>query len=355
MTDGAASDLHMADFDYALPQELIAQTPLIDRSASRLLVIDRHGSGLAHRRFTDLPELLASGDLLVLNDSRVIPARLQIRRRTGGLGEILLLAPTGEAHHWTALARPSRRMVDGEVVSVLPVGAQGRDGEATIVAHGDNGTVVVALGDDVAADLHGFGRVPLPPYITEELNDPERYQTVYGVTAGSVAAPTAGLHFTDDLFAQLRLRGVELAHVTLHVGLDTFRPVAEELARDHRIHTEWCAVSPEAVAAIQACRSRGGRVIAGGTTSARTLETLGRAVQEGDPLRPFTGPTDIYITPGHRWQVVDGLVTNFHLPRSTLLLMVSAFASRETILGAYAAAIRERYRFFSFGDATLIL
>lgn len=344
--------VRMADYDYDLPKELIAQVPLEDRSASRLLVLDRDSGAIAHTRFTELPDRLRPGDLLVFNDSRVIPARLRIRRGTGGSGELLLLRQeSGGA--WVALGRPAKRLHEGEEVVVLHVG-EGEAGSATILGRDEHGLIRVRLGETVAADLDAYGAVPLPPYITAELRDRERYQTVYSHERGSAAAPTAGLHFTDVMMERLRERGVDLAFVTLHVGLDTFRPVTEDFAEEHEIHTEWCSVPEETVAAIVACRERGGRVIAVGTTSARTLETYGQRVERGE-RGAFSGPTGIYITPGYRWTMIDGLFTNFHLPKSTLMLMVSALAGRDAIMRAYREAIDERYRFYSFGDAMLIV
>lgn len=344
----------MADYDYDLPQELIAQVPLEDRGASRLLLLDRASGDIQHTRFAALPDHLQPGDLLVFNDSRVIPARLRIRRHTGGAGEVLLLRQEPD-DAWVALGRPARRLHAGEEVAVLPASdTEMGEGTATVLGRDEHGLIRVRLGAEVAGNLDTYGAVPLPPYITAELQDRERYQTVYSHERGSAAAPTAGLHFTDAMLDRLRQCGVDLAFVTLHVGLDTFRPVAEEWAEDHEIHTEWCSVPEETVAAIAACRERGGRVIAVGTTSARTLETYGQRLARGEQ-GPFFGPTDIYITPGYRWTMIDGLFTNFHLPKSTLLLMVSALAGRDAIMRAYQEAIDERYRFYSFGDAMLII
>lgn len=346
--------IRMADFDYDLPHELIAQVPLEDRSASRLLVLDRASGAIEHTRFTALPQHLNPGDLLVFNDSRVIPARLRIRRHTGGAGELLLLRQEADGS-WVALGRPAKRLHPGEDVAVLRAGGSaGGEGSATILGRDEHGLVRVRLGQEVSENLDAYGAVPLPPYITAELQDRERYQTVYSHERGSAAAPTAGLHFTDAMMDRLRICGVALAFVTLHVGLDTFRPVNEAWAEDHEIHTEWCSVPEETVAAIAACRERGGRVIAVGTTSARTLETYGQRFERGE-RNAFVGPTGIYIMPGYRWTMVDGLFTNFHLPKSTLLLMVSALAGRDAIMRAYREAIDERYRFYSFGDAMLIV
>jgi S-adenosylmethionine:tRNA ribosyltransferase-isomerase len=346
--------IRMADYDYELPNELIAQVPLEDRAASRLLVLRRDTGTIEHTRFVALPEHLAPGDLLVFNDSRVIPARLRIRRHTGGAGELLLLQQERDGA-WIALGRPAKRLHAGEDVIVEHArDSAGEAGSATILGRDEHGLIRVRLDPTVEDDLDAYGAVPLPPYITAELRDRERYQTVFSHERGSAAAPTAGLHFTDAMMDALRKHGVELAFVTLHVGLDTFRPVTEDYAEDHEIHTEWCSVPEETIAAIEACRARGGRVIAVGTTSARTLETCGQRIERGE-RGAFSGPTGIYITPGYRWTVVDGLFTNFHLPKSTLMLMVSALAGRDAIMRAYREAIGERYRFYSFGDAMLII
>ncbi|HYH11898.1 MAG TPA: tRNA preQ1(34) S-adenosylmethionine ribosyltransferase-isomerase QueA [Thermomicrobiales bacterium] len=345
----------MSDYDYYLPEELIAQVPLEDRAASRLMVLNRQTGDIVHSMFRQLAEFLLPGDLLVFNDSRVIPARLRIMRKSGGAGELLLLQSDDATGEWKALGRPARRLRAGETVTVLPAedGAIEASG-ATIAGRDESGLLRVCLDPEVESDLDAYGSVPLPPYITAELRDRERYQTVYSHDRGSAAAPTAGLHFTEETLAALRKAGVATAFVTLHVGLDTFRPVTAEYAEDHQIHTEWCSVSEEAIRAIRVCKARGGRVVAVGTTSARTIETLGRHLDVGDE-DGFSGPTDIFITPGYEWKVVDGLFTNFHLPKSTLMLMVSALAGRDRIMRAYAEAIAERYRFFSFGDAMLII
>ncbi len=353
MTQKSGRRLPMADFDYPLPPELIAQVPLERRSASRLLVLDRRSGDITHRQFQDLPGLLDEGDLLVMNDSRVLPARLHGHRRTGGEVEILLLREV-ERRRWEALLRPSRRLRIDEELVFHARGANGPDEAcARIVAKGAEGQGVVELDSCLAENLSIFGRVPLPPYIHSQLDDDDRYQTVYAHDAGSAAAPTAGLHFDAGLFDSLALAGVEVAHVTLHVGLDTFRPVSAEFAEDHVIHSEWCAVPENAAAAIAGAKERGSRVIAVGTTAARTLETY--ASQPGiRPGESFAGMTNAYITPGYEWAMVDAMVTNFHLPKSTLLLMMSSFAGKELLFEAYRQAIAERYRFFSFGDAMLI-
>jgi S-adenosylmethionine:tRNA ribosyltransferase-isomerase len=325
--------LRVADFDFHLPAELIAQEPLPRRDASRLLVLRRATGAVEHRRFPDLLDYLGPGDALVINDTRVLPARLVARRSTGARVEFLMVGP-GEA-----LARPARRARPGERYELGPdawVEVLAREGEAVRVA---------LHGEDV---LRRHGSVPLPPYVRARLDDPERYQTVYARHEGSAAAPTAGLHFTPELLDAARARGVEVVRVTLHVGLGTFAPVRADAVEDVRLHAEWHRVTPEAAAAIGAAR----RVVAVGTTVTRTLEA--RAGEDGR-VRPGEGWTDLFISPGHRFRVVGALLTNFHLPRSTLLMLVSAFAGRERVLAAYREAVRERYRFFSFGDAMLIL
>lgn len=341
----------ISDYDYELPSELIAQTPLEKRDHSRLLVLDRARDRLEHRSFRDIIDYLATDDLLVVNDSRVIPARLHGWRPTGGQAEILLLRPLGEGR-WEALVRPGRRLRPGSEIVLAD-----RDGERTeahveIVERRPEGSAVVALPDMVAEQLSAFGEMPLPPYIHERLRDPERYQTVYSRIEGSAAAPTAGLHFTPELLSEIRQRGVRIADVTLHVGIGTFQSVKVDDVRDHEMHAEWFHVPPETLAAIAATRARGGRVIAVGTTSCRTLESIDPAGLQSEGQ---SGWTSLFITPGFQFHSVDALVTNFHLPRSTLMLMVSAFAGRERILAVYAEAVKNRYRFFSFGDAMLIL
>lgn len=348
-----SSHLRMDEFDYDLPADLIAQEPLAERSSSRLMVLDRSSGGIDHRMFEDLPSLLRPGDLLVVNDSRVLPARLIGRRETGASIEVFLLRPA-ERGSWIALAKPARRLRVGERLIISPRD-RNTSSDATLVIRekiGD-GQVVVSLDDHLSGTLEKYGRVPLPPYITHQLDDDERYQTVYARRQGSVAAPTAGLHFTDEVFSRLRSKDIEVAPVTLHVGLDTFRPVTEAIAGDHKIHSEWCSVSAATWRKIQNAKARGGRVVAVGTTSARTLESLGERVAKGTP-GPFEGFTRVYIKPGYEWKMVDALLTNFHLPKSTLLLMISALAGRENVLAAYQEAIAREYRFFSFGDAMLI-
>lgn len=352
MTQGPQRRLQMSEFDYDLPPELIAQEPLERRSGSRLLTLNRHSGDIIHRQIEQLPGLLSEGDLLVFNDSRVLPARLNGQRQTGAQVEVLLLRALAD-RRWDALLRPSRRLRAGEEL-VFRSRSSRPDAVVTVIAKSEAGQGVVELDESLAANLADYGRVPLPPYIRAALGDDDRYQTIYAHDVGSAAAPTAGLHFDTDLFSALSGAGVQTTYVTLHVGLDTFRPVTVEHAEDHVIHSEWCAVPAAAALAIAAARSRGSRVIAVGTTAARTLETYGS--RPGiRPGQPFSGMTNIYITPGHRWQMVDAMVTNFHLPKSTLLLMMSSFAGKDLLFEAYRQAIAQRYRFFSFGDAMLIV
>ena len=348
----ALDKLRTSDFDYDLPHELIAQTPLDRRDGSRLLVLDRESGDVTHSAFSNLPDFLAPGDLLIANNSRVIPARLYGQRETtSGSVELLLLRREGS--EWSALARPARKLKPGERL-VIPGRSPGVEAAIVLVCtQRGEGEITVRFEDDADSRLYDYGVAPLPPYITERLDDEERYQTVYASQAGSAAAPTAGLHFTQELVTRLRALGVGWVEVTLHVGLDTFRPIAVENVEEHHIHREWCEVSQASADEIAACRRRGNRVIAVGTTAARTLETLGRTWSDDDP-RGISGMTGEFIVPGHDWKIVDALLTNFHLPRSTLLMLVSALASREAILTAYAEAVRRQYRFFSFGDAMLI-
>ena len=335
------------DFWYSLPEELIAQTPLQQRDASRLMLLNKQSGEVQHRVFSQLPELLRPGDCLVMNDSRVIPARLFGKRETGGAVEVLLLNDRGGGV-WECLTRPGRK---------TPVGTKLHFGEneltATVVGLETDGNKLLQFHfDGVFLEvLERLGHVPLPPYIKEELQDAERYQTVYANEPGSAAAPTAGLHFTEELLDTLRQKGVELNRITLHVGLGTFRPVKEEDLTKHEMHAEYCAISSDTAERINAAKREGRRVIAVGTTSCRTLEAVS---DEMGRLRPFTGQVNIYIYPGYHFKCVDGLITNFHLPESTLIMLVSALASREAVLRAYEIAVREKYRFFSFGDAMLI-
>ncbi|MEY8386728.1 tRNA preQ1(34) S-adenosylmethionine ribosyltransferase-isomerase QueA [Oscillospiraceae bacterium 38-13] len=337
------------DFYYDLPPELIAQTPVEKRDSSRLMTLDRRTGETGHRRFHELPKLLRPGDCLIMNDSRVLPARLLGRRLPGGGAcEVLLLTDRGD-NVWECLVRPGRklrpgaRMTFGEGALTAEVAEEAADG---------NRLVRFTYQGIFLEVLEQLGKMPLPPYIKEELQDRERYQTVYSRVPGSAAAPTAGLHFTPELLKEIEARGVRLGYVTLHVGLGTFRPVKEEAIEDHPMHSEYCTIPPETAELINRTKAEGGRVICVGTTSCRTLESW--AGEDGH-MEPRCGWTDIFLYPGCRFKVMDGLVTNFHLPESTLIMLVSAFAGREAVLNAYREAVAERYRFFSFGDAMLIL
>lgn len=353
MNQDTLQRLAMSEFDYLLPEELIAQTPLEDRSASRLMIVDRSIGDIRHDQFARLPAMLREGDLLVLNDSRVIPARLVGRRQSGGQVELLLLREEAP-HRWRCLMRPARKLRVGERVDFKD--HDGRDdlATATVIAKHEDGQGVVALDNALAEHLASYGRVPLPPYIHQPLNDDERYQTVYARVPGSAAAPTAGLHFTPQLLSELAEHGVKSAGVTLHVGLDTFRPVTADFAEDHVMHSEWCSVPLQTAEALAETRERGSRVIAVGTTAARTLESFGQG-RLGRESEAFTGATDIFIKPGYAWTTVDAMITNFHLPKSTLLLMMSSFAGKSLLFESYREAVAQRYRFFSFGDAMLIV
>jgi S-adenosylmethionine:tRNA ribosyltransferase-isomerase len=343
--------LQVSDFDYELPEALIAQEPLAKRDHSRLLVVDKKAETFQHTLFTQIGTWLSPGDLLVFNDTKVIPARLWGRRLPGGGRiEVLLLSPRS-ADQWEVLVRPGRKVPIGQML------AFGTDGELTAraeerTAFGGRTLRFSRQGADLRSAIMKLGEVPLPPYIKTPLPDYDRYQTVYARAEGSAAAPTAGLHFTPELLWQLSAAGIKTAYLTLHVGLGTFRPVKTETVEAHQMHTEYFQISTELAAAIAATKASGQRVIAVGTTSVRALETMGRAdgtVQAGE------GQTAFFIYPGYQFKVLDGLITNFHLPRSTLLMLVSAFAGRELTLAAYEEAIKERYRFFSFGDAMLLL
>src|SRR5579883_1315196 len=353
--------MRTSDFDYDLPPELIAQTPIEPRDASRLLVVNRASGELAHRHFRDIGDYLRPGDLLVANRSRVIPARLAGRKAgSGGAVEVLLLArrPDLGADTWETLVRPGRRIREGqELLFAAPdADAQASALAATVLARTEAGGRILrflppASGEPVDAVLARLGSVPLPPYIRAPLTDPERYQTVYSREPGSAAAPTAGLHFTPELLARLSAHGVQTAFVLLHVGLDTFRPVEVEDPSEHKMHSEAFALDAEAAAQINAARERGGRIVAVGTTSVRVLESL----PDGPTVAPAQGQTTLFIRPGYQFRWVDALITNFHLPRSSLLMLVSAFAGYDLMRRAYAEAVAARYRFFSFGDAMLIL
>ena len=334
-----------SDFNYELPEELIAQTPLERRDASRLMTLRRTDGALEHHHFYELPDFLKPGDCLILNNSRVLPARLLGQRLPGGGAcEVLLLIDRGDKT-WECLVRPGRKMKPG---THLSFGGGELTAEVTEELPGGNRLVRFNYEGIFLEVLERLGKMPLPPYIKEELQDQERYQTVYSKVLGSAAAPTAGLHFTPELLEKIAAMGVGIGYVTLHVGLGTFRPVKEDDIESHPMHSEYCVISQETADLINRTRAAGGRCICVGTTSCRTLESFAR---EDGHMEPSAGWTDIYIYPGYKFKVMDGLVTNFHLPESTLIMLVSAFAGREHILNAYNEAVRERYRFFSFGDA----
>lgn len=358
--------MRIEEFDYSLPPELIAQTPVEPRDHARLLVLDRGAGGMEHRRFYDIVDYVSPGDLLVANESKVLPARLLgYKVGTGGKVEVLLLRPEpqpeeagGEPATWEALVSPGRRVMEG-----TRLGFGNPDGgpylEATVVARAELGGRIVRFDRPPRPLLDALGQMPLPPYIHEKLDDPSRYQTVYARTEGSAAAPTAGLHFTQRLIGELKGKGVGFATVVLHVGLDTFRPVHEGNIEEHPMHSEWYALPQETAEAITRTRANGGRVIAVGTTSVRVLETVAQAqgLENADRAREVSageGWSRLYIRPGYRFGLVDAMITNFHLPRTTLLMLVSAFAGRELVLRAYGEAIREQYRFYSFGDAMFV-
>jgi S-adenosylmethionine:tRNA ribosyltransferase-isomerase len=335
-----------SDFDYNLPPERIAQTPVEPRHSSRLMVMDRHSGELEHKIFWDLPDFLQKNDLLIMNDTRVIPARIFAKKiPDGGKVELLLLKKQSELV-WEALVG-GKGLKKGKLVLTA-------DGlKATISEVLDGSKRVIEFSEPIESHLKQIGNVPLPPYIHETLADPERYQTIYSRQPGSAAAPTAGLHFSPELLTRIKDLGVKLAYVDLHVGLDTFAPVTEEMADEHHIHTEWCELSQTTADLINQIRKNGGRVIAVGTTSVRTLESAASNLINGI-IAPFQGPTSLFILPGYQFRLVDAMITNFHLPKSTLLMLVSAFAGRDHILSAYRTAIEQKYRFFSFGDAMFI-
>ena len=337
-----------SDFYYDLPQELIAQTPIEKRDTSRLMTLNRTTGEVGHHHFYELPDFLRPGDCLILNDSRVLPARLLGQRLPGGGAcEVLLLTDKGDKT-WECLVRPGRKMRTGAKLSF-------GNGELTaeVVGEVEGGNRLVRFDYEgiFLEVLEHLGKMPLPPYIKEELQDQERYQTVYSKVVGSAAAPTAGLHFTPELLEKIAAKGVGIGYVTLHVGLGTFRPVKEEEITDHEMHSEYCVIPQETADLINNTKAGGGRVICVGTTSCRTLESW--AADDGH-MEAKAGWTNIYIYPGYKFKVMDGLVTNFHLPESTLIMLVSAFAGREHVLAAYAEAVKERYRFFSFGDAMFL-
>lgn len=336
-----------SDFYFDLPEELIAQTPLERRDSSRLLCLDRWSGAREHRIFSELPELLHPGDCLVMNDSRVLPARLMGMRETGGVVEVLLLRDLGGGR-WECLTRPGRKTRPG---TRLIFGNGELEAEVLEVAEGGNRIVEFKYEGIFLEVLERLGKMPLPPYIKVELEDGERYQTVYSKEPGSAAAPTAGLHFTKELLARIADRGVRECFVTLHVGLGTFRPVKAEDIEEHEMHSEFCIMPEETARIITETKRSGGRVVCVGTTSCRTVESF---ANEDGTMDAKSGWTNIFIYPGYRFKCMDALVTNFHLPESTLIMLVSAFAGRENVLAAYNEAVREKYRFFSFGDAMFI-
>lgn len=339
--------MNKSDFDFYLPEELIAQTPLEKRDTSRLLHLDKQTGEIEHKHFYDIKQYLHEGDCLVLNDSRVLPARLIGARPTGGTVELVLLKDLGD-NRWECLSRPGRKTKPGQE---LVFG----NGELTALVEevtlGGNRIVKFSYEGIFLEILERLGKMPLPPYIKEELQDSERYQTVYSKELGSAAAPTAGLHFTKELLAEIADMGVKICYVTLHVGLGTFRPVKADKIEDHEMHSEFCIVPEETAETVNAVKRAGGRVIAVGTTSCRTLESF---TTEDGTLQATSGWTNIFIYPGYKFKCIDALITNFHLPESTLIMLVSALAGRENILNAYNTAVKERYRFFSFGDAMMI-
>lgn len=341
--------MNTADFDFDLPEELIAQTPLEKRDASRLLVVDKETGAFSDQHFDQIIDQLQPGDALVMNNTRVLPARLYgSKPETGGHVELLLLKNT-QGDDWEVLAKPAKRLRVGSQISF-------GDGRltATVVEELDHGGRIVRFGYEgiFLEVLESLGEMPLPPYIHEKLADRERYQTVYAKENGSAAAPTAGLHFTEELLEQIAAKGVKLVYLTLHVGLGTFRPVSVDSLDDHEMHSEFYSLSEEAAQTLRQVKVNGGRVIAVGTTSIRTLETIGSKFQ--GQIQADSGWTNIFIRPGYNWKIVDAFSTNFHLPKSTLVMLVSAFAGRSLTLEAYEHAIAERYRFFSFGDAMFI-
>lgn len=350
------------DFSYELPEELIAQTPAEPRDSSRLMVLHRASRSIEHRSFRDILDYLNEGDLLVVNETRVLPARLKGQRAgSGGAVELLLLREhtvdglSPFEAEWDCLVRPGKKAkvgasvefrIGGSLVMTARVLDTGSDGVRRVYLRAEGAESVTDV-------IHAIGQVPLPPYITHEVDDPERYQTVYATDEHSAAAPTAGLHFTPELLAKIQQKGVEIARVRLDVGLDTFRPVSDDDPRNHHIHTEFYQVPADTVEAVGRTRARGGRVVAVGSTATRALESA--AAAGGGALVPAAGPTSLYILPGYEFKVVDAMLTNFHVPRSTLLMMISALAGREFVLDSYREAVDKRYRFFSFGDAMLIL
>ena len=341
--------LKTSDFYYDLPQELIAQTPIAQRDHSRLMVMDRKSGELSHRHFYDITDYLKKGDCLVINDTRVLPARLYGIKEGGGAHVEVLLLNNRSGDDWECIVYPGRRLKEGAEITFGEGKLKGR----IISVLPDGNRIIRFEYEGIFLELlEEIGTMPLPPYITERLEDGERYQTVYSKINGSAAAPTAGLHFTNELLDKIKDMGVDIVHITLHVGLGTFRPVKEENITDHVMHTENYFVTEDAARRINKAKSSGGRVIAVGTTSCRTLETVG---DEQGIVHSGSGSTGIFIYPGYRFKVLDGLITNFHLPESTLIMLVSVFSDREKLLNAYKTAVNEKYRFFSFGDAMLLI
>lgn len=367
--------MRTSDFEYTLPEELIAQRPLPQRDASRLMVVNRADNGIKHKQFRNILDYLNPGDVLVVNNSRVIPARLYGRKASGGKVEILLLEQQGPTS-WKALVG-GKRLREGTAITITDHAGDSSEFEAVVTAVLDGPQRLIQFNQPVDDHLDELGHTPLPPYIHEQLPDSERYQTVYSRPPGSAAAPTAGLHFTPELLLALRDKGVLFETIILHVGLDTFKPVSAEKVQDHTIHNEWASLSPESAKRINEAKLAGGRIVAVGTTAVRTLETaalrsaglsgsyqtISRRDAAGEtanicpwkPVAAFTGPTDLFIYPGYRFRAVDVMITNFHLPQSSLLMLVSAFAGQALIKQAYETAVAQKYRFFSFGDAMLIL
>ena len=345
-------NLRLSDFDYDLPEDLIAQEPPADRDGGRLLLVERATDKMTDLSIRDLPRLLHPHDLVVVNNTRVLPARLRGKRETGGAVELLLLTRLGPGR-WETLAKPARRLRPGAKFSLTSLRG---DTSVSVLVERNLGDGRVEVQFDPALDdqLEDFGEVPLPPYIHSRLADSERYQTVFSHVPGSAAAPTAGLHLSENVLREFAARGINRAEVTLQIGLDTFRPVTTERVADHEIHREWCSVPAETSAAIDRCQRERSRIVAIGTTSARTLETWG-SLDHGKRDRDWADWTGIFITPGYCWTTVDALLTNFHLPKSTLLMMIMSFAGRSLTTAAYQHAVEHRYRFFSFGDAMLIV
>lgn len=344
-----AQDFKLKDFYYDLPNELIAQDPLWKRSDSRLMVLNRQDASITHKHFSDITDYLDEGDCLVINDTKVIPARLiGEKEETGATIEVLLLKRLGDTS-WETLVKPGKKAKPGAVISF---GGGKLEGKVTDVVEDGNRIIEFKFDGIFEEVLDELGQMPLPPYITHKLEDKNRYQTVYAKNTGSAAAPTAGLHFTEELLADIQGKGVNIARITLHVGLGTFRPVKVENISEHHMHSEFYMIDENAAKIINQTREKGGKIISVGTTSTRTLET---AADENGYIKPCSGWTNIFIYPGYKFKAVDRLITNFHLPESTLLMLVSAFYDREKVLEAYKTAVEEKYRFFSFGDAMIIL